>query len=1323
MNTNGLQAILEKDEIVPTRLARDFLDHPQEVDDLYKHHVRTYIPLQTGSDEASGVQDFSKKFIKQVKDARAPRGYITADFGYGKTSAGLFVWQQAQNARLIAVPPFKLNRLEDLLDATAGWLAFIFEKTVPALTKSVIEVYRFYHDRELESVAQRYGVTLEQAQRMYEDQALQLSITPKDIVRFFVQMTELVLEAGFEGLVVIPDELQQYLEPEIKSGKIDPLVHLFDIVTDLMDQQGKLQFGFLMIITSKELGVINDQRGDLIDRMRGNTLDLRAIYDREFPVRLWLRFAETLDFEQIASQIVDDFTLEGLGQIASRQDLSNGPRTVINAFRRIARRALDHPSTITPYTPIDLIDDFLNNNIAFDARKNLQEATNRALSSNSVRGHHELEKVVKLLAAFPSDGANREVQNHYGLQEACAELKVIGSPEIVIEVGDRNNPALALRGLDQARENTDELTLILSEFIRNYQPQAANQIERAVNAFVQLLTTLVFKSENWTASNIQQRRFMQNAELVFSGAFPDMVRKFPERKVSVRILGDDETAVEHKSKAECTLTFVLHRHFDISHSERQRILGSMELDKSNYTANFALNLMLPCFDALNRLTQDQLRRVVDVEDVNVLMILALHEFLQGVAERDGVSKSLKEMIQRSMAIRLLETVLEIVLNSAVDTVFKTAGARIIEKTVGELIEARYGEQYHTLITYKQWRDRLRDYISALNQLPSFAQKHGYAVVEGNKDEIAKLFSATSASFDSFQSRFSQLIEIDGGSFPSREEIRRGRRGGIRFTRHPLEETIYASLEDSTTTTKRNGEVRKALRLDYIYGGALELGYREDEIKYILEIMQARDLIEANAEWIAEKPRPDISPRKIHTQILDFKRQSEMLVKANQQPDAKQMLTRAEQHLQRFAELDEHKNEIELIILAEQVAADILLLNTVIEREIGLLRENITRLELDVFNSEGVDVLSNVMHAGAFTTPINQIRTRYDQALTQWRSSASTYQENLAEIKREVDDLSILSLQSVRDRANQIKQKHLDLNEQKRHLITAVGKIKNWQEVSNLLHSLLGSIQSLGKQGEKLFEELQNIENKLVQAFQQDPEGTFDRPGYYQEQLTNLEKQLGQFASRAEREFNQLQDQYRELFIRYGRISRDKLWQKIFYSSTNADGVYHNLYTTVEKHVTELVENLYAEIEQCRNIILATKALGTDKFHDIEDRLSEIEQSIESIDDEYTKVTERASQDTIHDLDKFKKWLEYFAQILKATHDVQASVQQLRDKPQQSSLSTNAKDLVNVVNQLGSSNSLIRIRQELRHMSDEIFWQTVREVWESQLIEVKLNKLE
>jgi hypothetical protein len=257
-------------------------------------------------------------------------------------------------------------------------------------------------------------VTPEQALRMVEDGVLLLNITPNEIVRFFTQMTELVREAGFEGLVVIPDELQQYLEPEIKSGKVDPLGPLFSIVDNLRNQQGKLAFGLLMIITSKELGVINDQRGDLIDRLRGNTLDC-AIYDREFPARLWVRFAETFDFAQSAPRLIDEYALESLGQIASRQDLSNGPRTVINAFRRIAQRALEAAGQLVPYSPIDLIDDFLGNRIAFDARKIIQEVTNAALATSFVRDNAALEYAVKLLAGFPVDGATREIQVHYEL--------------------------------------------------------------------------------------------------------------------------------------------------------------------------------------------------------------------------------------------------------------------------------------------------------------------------------------------------------------------------------------------------------------------------------------------------------------------------------------------------------------------------------------------------------------------------------------------------------------------------------------------------------------------------------------------------------------------------------------------------------------------------------------------------------------------------------------------------------------------------------------------------------------------------------------------
>jgi len=1323
MNFDGLHAILNKEEVIPTRQARDFLDNPQEIDDLYKHHIRTYIPLQTGTDEASGVLDFASKFVRQVKEARAPRGYITADFGYGKTSAGLYVWQKAQDARLIAVPPFRLNRLEDLLDATAGWVAYILGKTVPQFVERVVEIYRFYHDRELEAIANRYGVTLEQAERMYSDQALQLNIVPKEIVRFFTQMTELVQEAGFEGLVIIPDELQQYLEPEIKSGKVDPLVPLFEIVTEVMNQQGRLAFGFLMIITSKELGVINDQRGDLIDRLRGNTLDLRAIYDRKFPARLWMRFAESFDYTQFASQMIDAFTLESLGQIASRQDLSNGPRTVVNVFRRIAQRVIESNGQIEPYTPIDLIDDFIANRISFDARKIIQEVTSTALAAGVVRGNTALSQAVKLVAAFPVDGATRQIQESYELAEACAELKISGFPEIVLEIGDRNHPALMLRGLDAAQENTDELTLILREFVRNYQPQAANQLQRAVNAFISLLS-LIFKQEYWAVETITHRDFARNAEVVYNGAFPDMVRRFPERTVHIRILGEDERVIVSNLEGECNLTFTLRRYFDLSTQERQSILGEMQLDDNSFSANFSLNLMLPCFDVLNRATQDQLRRVIDVEQVTPLLVLSLYAYLQDTADRDGVSKPLKEMIKRSMAVRLLEAALEILFNPALGVRFNAAGGRIIEQSVGSLIETRYDDRYHTLITYKQWRDSLRSYISALKQLPNFSQKQGFSVVEGTKDDIARLFSTTAASFDAFQSRFSQLLQIEGDAFPSRADVKAGRKGGVRFTRHPLEEIILASFEGATTSTKRDGKALSALRLDDVYGGAEELGYRRDEIKFTLDIMEARDLVEVDGGWVREKQRTTVSIDTLNEQVQLFKREADLLHQANGQPDTKLMSLRAEQYVQRLKELRRHRNEAELIVLDEQIQADRPLLQAQIEREINELRKRVAKLELVNLPSEWSEILLTMIRAGTFTSPINQVRLQYEQMMRQWNNESAAYRERLSELISEQNNLSLSSLQRFNGRINQVTKTHLDLNDQRRILEHIVQQTEAWQEVANQFHELMEAIQRLGEPAKHLLGQLQEIEVNITRAFEKRPSEAFDTAPQYKKLLSQLEQQIEGFASQAERKFNREQENYRNSLIQKTGVKPAKLWQKIIYSSRNPDGVYGNLYQAVEEQMADLLDELSSSVEREQTALIALRTMPIEHFdgdgETAEQELGRIETILRSLNDEFTHLAEGATSTNIRNTEGFEQWLDIVVRMQNELRNVHATIQQLREPPEGPSFSPDEQMIINALTQLGVNANLIRLRQALAIVGDDVFWSVVKSLWEKQIIEVNLK---
>jgi hypothetical protein len=45
MSAQGLDAVLNKNEIVSTHIAQDMIDHPELVEDGYLRHVRTYIPI------------------------------------------------------------------------------------------------------------------------------------------------------------------------------------------------------------------------------------------------------------------------------------------------------------------------------------------------------------------------------------------------------------------------------------------------------------------------------------------------------------------------------------------------------------------------------------------------------------------------------------------------------------------------------------------------------------------------------------------------------------------------------------------------------------------------------------------------------------------------------------------------------------------------------------------------------------------------------------------------------------------------------------------------------------------------------------------------------------------------------------------------------------------------------------------------------------------------------------------------------------------------------------------------------------------------------
>src|SRR5690606_19627275 len=144
-------------------------------------------------------------------------------------------------------------------------------------------------------------------------------------------------QAGFEGILVLADEIQQYIEPRVKSSS-DPIAPLFNLIQMLLTRENRLRFGLILIIGLKEVGLIREARNDLLHRLREISLDLTNVYDYEFASRLWQVLSKEFDFKDISGDITTVEALEALGEIASRTDLSDGPRTVINTFRRMVER-------------------------------------------------------------------------------------------------------------------------------------------------------------------------------------------------------------------------------------------------------------------------------------------------------------------------------------------------------------------------------------------------------------------------------------------------------------------------------------------------------------------------------------------------------------------------------------------------------------------------------------------------------------------------------------------------------------------------------------------------------------------------------------------------------------------------------------------------------------------------------------------------------------------------------------------------------------------------------------------------------------------------
>lgn len=1354
MSLEGLDYILNKREVVPTVSARDLMERAEQVEADYKRHVRTYVPISRSAEGNGGqlsVERFERRIIKSVKEARLPRGYLTAEYGYGKTSTALYLWDRAEEANLVAVPPFQMLQLPDLVIATHGWVRHRLSTRRPDLIAQADDLYARTTSRSIQTAVEESNANEATIRQWVRDGRFILDLQTADYLRYFEEITAIVQNAGFDGLIVLPDEIQQYIEPQMRSRAGDPIAPFFNLLQGLATREGYLCFGFIMVIPLKEIGVIREARGrgDLLQRMVEYSLDLSTVYDQDFARRLWEKLSHVFDYADVASDIVKPETLDALGEIASREDLSNGPRTVINAFRRMVQRymSLGHANA-APYSPIDLVDDLLSGGIQFSGNNQVQNVTRRALQSAIVRGDPDrYESAIKLAAAFPNDGVPLNVQRMYKVEDVLDELMRTSLGDLVIAVGPIDQHGVTLVGLDRVQLQREWLPQTIREFRRAYTETHNDTRDRTLEVFETLLETRVFK--NWKVVAKRPSTYTSNRSIVFEGEFPSFASRFPRRRVHVRIFWEDEERKDAFIDGDVLIEYHLSIHRDLEHEERRHLAQPVELFLDDSEAIVPINLMYVRPEGVAPQIQQGLQGVWSPYDLSPLVLMNIYQMLEEKRADNLIPRHDDQYIKHGFQPDLLDNIMRDLFNAEVGATLGAAGAQITELAVERLLDARYGQTYETLMAVSNWRNSLQKYAAALERLENRYQRRGEIEFEGTKDDVAALLLVSHTGLDSFIRVFGSLLRLER-DWPSQKQQKQGETGAVRFTLHPQEQRIMEWLRNSQLTREISlADQRHQLRcleLSDVYQWSRALGYQDEEIEQLITLLDKRELTEVYQQHLlCELPSqaPDVEGVASQLSVLEhdvdillkgFPGHNNLITMQNNAASWRQKIEEQlhsgtpdpeltyrlgqnvrlrQTELRNFAD-GERRNAI------KQTETMIRGLRPINPQHLSVLERPIegSVSYVDQVNALRVTLLK---HAHSMRGEVEKLRSSLDQALMTLRREDLRYEDLVAQIQ---------SLETAREQLGTVNQGVTDFEQNYQHL-TAWIRLVN--QGSNLFSSL-GQMENVTKTQAEEFDmlsreirgDISSRSNKL---------DILPNHSIYESRLSEIERQVREIRETAISLFNDRQNRYRYALTNAGLYRREQLGQPFEYNFSNPGESNRLLENEMQRLVIQVCSQIQQLAKRQQQAIMNTlstpylkempetdreriEVQGVDLLDDIEKLLKQLNHYYDQAQDirvihDFPAPNEGGFADLVHGLANSKEWLR---DIDRRARQLGSWLTQFELTPEQEQMLARLG-----VEDLDNAEDLIEWRNRVQCSNDE-FWSNLRGLYEKRRIRLLVGRV-
>jgi hypothetical protein len=1166
----GLQAILEKEPVLSTVNADDLLQNAQRVEGDYQKHVATFVPM-------GDVDAFSARLIKRVVGARTPKGMIVAPYGYGKTSTLAFMWHECERQGLVAVPPFYCATLLDMLKATYGWIKFRLEHSQPGLVADLDEVYSKYTAATVEEMAKRYAqehgiaqvIAINMLNDMLEDGSLVLELTPSNLLFFLDAAAALVVRAEFKGLAIFADEFQQYFS---KGANLRRTVQGFrEFVWGLDTRANPL--GVIFSVPTYAESVIQEQGKDILHRLKKDDLyhHLQDIYTLDFPTRLWDRYAETFRLGDVAGQIMGRHTLQAIGQIAERDDLGEGPRTVIDSFKRAILCYQDHSRA---YTPIDLIDDFLGANIRFQAQTNKVKTVTRQALDSAVADTPQKMQAIKLMAAFPR-GCPVEVQKYYGLRDAVVALSKRSHGELLVSLAEGDT----LLGLSRTAGPTHTVDIIITRFWQGYEEDELH-LEAAVRAFTSRLLPRFFQPRRGAAATgWGDLDFVTSARgsyiALAEGTFNP---QYPHRLLAFQVAYNEAQLQPLAQGADFQFDFL----FELNGHEDP---GNLSL-VSDRLIRLHLNMQQKVGPAL----PDDIRKLQEFvlpEFVTPLLMLSLVDYFDRweEIEEQTVPESDRGEIEHLIG-RLIGHTVQMLFNrglaESVAPPLRRVGGLVLEELFNRCCAELY-PNYRTLFVQAQYESVLNDYINAMRDM-TLKERRGHTPLRGTKEALAKRFGLGSVA------TFENRIQSDYANLMKKGEWKgRGDQGigEVVLQLHPLEVTILDQLRSSSNDRTLDERRTPVLSGNEAANLARELGYRDEETLLALQLLAARGYTRYDAHdkiiyLVQIGPDPNELRARLERLAADLESVSADLLPARQLGALQTALAEARAGLEQASQDEEELDELQtrLSDLNQQLS------DALSERR-KELRKQLNDLILEVERSlivlrQGDTLDREIQGQVAFVMHLNELRQHLARERRHLADGYAELKKTLTQAISQTGDGPVTEALALHRAQREGERQRDALDKERTTLETQVNYLERWIKLLKDTDRLFNALAQLPDLREQLIHQVVPEIQAYLTKRKLDGLANWEP---FQVKVNAVEEELEKQRRHGNERFGTVKETY-EQFLR--EIEVGDYRPRTRYTYGEDEGSYRDLYEEVRMKIEGRLDEIAADLEREQTDLLKAK---------------------------------------------------------------------------------------------------------------------------------------